>query len=386
MQKPVYLDYQATTPVDPEVLEAMIPYFSEQFGNPASFSHSFGSQARAAVEEARQKVASLIGAKEKEIIFTSGATEANNLAILGIAEAYKGKGRHIITAATEHKAVLDPCEHLKKRGFEVTVLPVDRYGLVEPGDVQEAINDKTILITIMMANNEIGTIGPIAQIGTIAKQKGVIFHTDAAQAFGKIPVDVESLGVDLLSLTAHKMYGPKGIGALYVRSKGPRVHLSPIIFGGGHEKGLRSGTLNVPGCVGLGKACEIAEDVMEEECKRVLLLRDKLQDGILGGLEHVHLNGHPEKRLPNNLNLSFESIQGDALILALQGLAVSSGSACTSETFEPSHVLLACGVGEDLASSALRFSLGRFTTEKEIEFAIELVIGQVKKLYQVSAI
>lgn len=381
---PIYMDNHATTPVDPRVLEAMLPFFTQTFGNAASRSHQFGWQAEAAVDQAREQIASLIGATAKEIIFTSGATESDNLAVKGVAEFYKDKGNHIITSAIEHKAILDTCRALERRGYQVTYLGVDKSGVVDPDDVRKAITDKTILITIMYANNEIGTVNPIGEIGKIAKEKGVIFHTDAVQGVGKLPLDVQKMGIDLLSLSAHKMYGPKGIGALYVRRKGPRVRLHPIIDGGGHERGMRSGTLNVPGIVGLGKAAEICRAEMEEEAVRLRALRDRLWNGIQKRLDYVHLNGDYERRLPGNLNCSFAYVEGESLLMALKDIAISSGSACTSASLEPSYVLRALGVNEELAHTSLRFGLGRFNTEEEVDFVLDILEEKVKKLRAMS--
>ena len=380
MKLPIYLDYHATTPVDPEVLRTMTPYFTEVFGNAASRNHEYGWTAEAAVEKARAQVAHLIGAVEKEIIFTSGATESDDLALLGAAEMYREKGNHIITTPIEHKAVLDTCHYLASKGFEITYLPVDKYGQVSAESVRSAITPKTILVSVMFANNEIGTINPIAEIGKVCKEKGVLFHTDAVQGAGKVSIDVNAMGIDLLSISAHKMYGPKGVGALYVRRKNPRVRLAPIIHGGGHERGMRSGTLNVPGIVGFGKAAEIAERSMATESVRIGKLRDRLWDGIRAELDDVYLNGHPTERLPGNLNVSFAYIEGESLMMGMKELAVSSGSACTSASLEPSYVLKAIGVGEDLAHTSIRFGLGRFTTEEEIDFAIKKVVSTAKKL------
>jgi cysteine desulfurase len=385
MKVPVYLDYHSTTPVDPRVLEAMLPYFTEKFGNAASRSHSFGWTGEEAVEIARQQIAKLIGANPKEIVFTSGATESTNIALKGAAEMYAEKGNHIITCVTEHKATLDSAKYLEKHaGCTVTYLPVDKYGMVSVEDVRKAITDKTILISLMHANNEIGTIHPIAEIGKLAKEKGILFHVDAAQTVGKVPVNVEELKIDILSISGHKIYGPKGVGALYVRRANPRVRLGAVIHGGGHERGLRSGTLNVPGIVGLGKACEIARETMQAESDRLRKLRDRLQKGLTQSLDEVYLNGHPTERLPNNLNISFAYVEGEALMMATKEIAVSSGSACTSASLEPSYVLKAMGVGEELAHSSLRFGLGRFTTEEEVDFAVEKVVSAVKKLRDMS--
>lgn len=384
MKLPIYMDNHATTPVDPRVFQTMAPYFTEIFGNAASRNHAFGWQAEEAVETARKHVAKLIGATSKEIVFTSGATESNNLAIKGVAEMYQEKGNHIITVVTEHKAVLDSCKHLEKQGCRVTYLPVDKYGLVDLDDIRKAITDKTILISVMMANNEIGVIQPVSEIGKIARQHGVLMHTDAVQSAGKIPVNVDELNVDLLSISAHKMYGPKGVGALYVRRKNPRVMLSPIIDGGGHERGMRSGTLNVTGIVGLGKAAELAYLEMPEEMEQVKRLRNKLQASLLEQIPEVYINGHPTQRLPGNLNISFAFVEGESLLMGLSDVAVSSGSACTSASLEPSYVLKALGVGEELAHSSLRFGLGRFNTEEEVDFTIEKVVQAVNKLRDLS--
>jgi cysteine desulfurase len=384
MKLPIYLDYHATTPLDPEVLQSMMPFFTENFGNAASRNHAFGWTAEKAVEEARTKIAKLIGATEKEIVFTSGATESNNIAIKGAAEMYAEKGNHIITSPTEHKAVLDTCQYLETKGYQVTYLPVDQYGQVNPTDVEKAITPKTIIVSIMFANNEIGTVNKIAQIGKICKSHGVLFHTDAVQAIGKIDVDVEKLGIDILSMSAHKMYGPKGVGALYVRRRNPRVRLAPIIHGGGHERGMRSGTLNVPAIVGFGKAAEIAMRDMNKEISRIQGLRDKLWKGIQAELDEVFLNGHPTERLPNNLNVSFAYVEGESLIMGMKELAVSSGSACTSSSLEPSYVLKSIGVGEDLAHTSIRFGLGRFTTDEEIDYTIRKVVDTVKRLRDLS--
>lgn len=384
MQTPIYLDNHATTPMDPRVLEAMLPYLGSRFGNAASRNHSFGWEAEEATELARQQIASLIGANKKEIVFTSGSTESNNLAIKGVAEMYAERGNHIITAATEHKAVLDTCKRLEKHGYKVTYLPLKPDGLVDLDQLREAITDKTILVSIMYANNEIGVIQPIKEIGAICKERGVLFHTDATQAVGKIPVDVIKDNIDLLSLSGHKMYGPKGVGALYVRRRSPRVQLTAQIDGGGHERGMRSGTLNVPGIVGLGKACELCQQEMEEEGKRLGRLRDKLMNRLMSELDEVYINGTMEHRLPNNLNISFAYVEGESLLMGIHDIAVSSGSACTSATLEPSYVLKALGKGDDLAHSSIRFGLGRFTTEEEVDYAAESIIRIVKKLRELS--
>jgi cysteine desulfurase len=385
MKLPIYMDYQSTTPMDPRVLDAMLPFFTEHFGHPASRNHSFGWEAEQAVDTARGQVADLIGATPKEIIFTSGATEAINLALKGVAEMYGEKGRHMVVSAIDSRPVQDVVKRLsREHGVEVTEVPVDKEGLVSPQDVQAAIRPDTILVSVMMANNEIGTIQDMAAIGKICKEAGVIFFTDASEAAGKVPVDVQAMGIDLLALTAHKMYGPKGAGALYVRRKGPRVRLSPQIDGGGHERGMRSGTVNVQGVVGLGKACELCKELMPEESKRLAALRDKLQDGILAACDEVHVNGSRTRRLPHNLNLSFAYIEGESMLMGLKEIALSSGSACTTSTLEPSYVIRALGVSEDLAHSSIRFSLGRFSTEEEVDYAIGQVNQTVKRLRDMS--
>ena len=381
---PIYLDNHATTPMDPRVLEAMIPYFTGKFGNAASRNHQFGWEAEAAVEKAREQIAKLIGATAKEIIFTSGATESNNLAIKGVAEMYKEKGNHIITAVTEHKAVLDTCKRLEKYGYRVTYLPVGADGLINLDDLKNAITDKTILVTIMAANNEIGVLQPVDEIGNICKEKGVLFHSDAVQAIGKVPVDVNRSNIAIMSLTAHKLYGPKGVGALYVRRKNPRVQLSAILDGGGHERGMRSGTLNVPGIVGFGEACEIAMKEMPEESKRLAALRDRLKKKLLDNLDETHVNGTMEHHLPGNLNISFVYVEGESLLMGINDIAVSSGSACTSATLEPSYVLKALGLGDDVAHSSIRFGIGRFNKESEIDYVADRIIDTVTKLRQLS--
>ena len=385
LKTPVYMDNHATTRLDPRVLEAMLPYFTEKFGNSASRNHSFGWEAEEAVDKARNQIAALVGATSKNIIFTSGATESDNLAIKGVVEFYKEKGNHIITCVTEHKAVLDSCRALERAGkATVTYLPVDKFGMVDPDAVRKAITDKTVLITIMWANNEIGTIHPIAEIGKIAKEKGIIFHCDAVQAIGKVPVDFEKAGVDLGSITAHKLYGPKGIGAIYVRSKGPRVRLTPMVDGGGHERGMRSGTLNVPGIVGLGAACELAGKEMPEESQRLIQLRSQLQAGLFERLDEIYVNGHPTERLPGNLNVSFAYVEGESLLMGINDIAVSSGSACTSATLEPSYVIRALGIDDELAHSSIRFGLGRFNTEEEVDYVTDRVSKEVKRLRDMS--
>ncbi len=381
---PIYMDNHATTPVDPRVVEAMLPYFNDRFGNAASRNHSFGWAGEEAVENARAQVAALIGATPKEIIFTSGATESDNLMIKGVAEMYREKGNHIITQAIEHKAVLDTCKRLEKYGYEVTYLPVHKDGRVDPEDVRKAITPKTILITIMYANNEIGVINPIAEIGKIAKEHGIIFAVDGVQAVGKIPVDVQKDNIDLLAISGHKFYGPKGVGALYVRRRNPRVQLSAIIDGGGHERGMRSGTLNVPGIVGLGKAAELARLEMPEESVRLRALRDRLKKNLESKLDEVFINGSLEHRLPNNLNMSFAYVEGESLLMGINDIAVSSGSACTSATLEPSYVLKALGVGEDLAHTSIRFGLGRFNTEEEVDYVTDKMVQVVTKLRELS--
>jgi len=384
MKTPIYMDYHATTPVDPRVLEAMMPYFTERFGNAASRNHSFGWQAEEAVEKGRKQIADLIGASPKEIVFTSGATESDNLAIKGVAEMYAERGNHIITAATEHKAVLDTCKKLEKHGFRVTYLPVKGDGLIDLDMLREAITDKTILISIMRANNEIGVLQPIAEIGRMARERGVLFHTDAVQAVGKIPVNVEKDNIDLMSISGHKIYGPKGVGALYVRRKSPRVQLTAQMDGGGHERGMRSGTLNVPGIVGLGEACELCGKEMAEESARLGALRDKLRHALESELDEVYINGSMEHRLPNNLNMSFAYVEGESMLMGIKDIAVSSGSACTSASLEPSYVLKALGVGDDLAHTSIRFGLGRFNTEEEVDYTAQRVIETVKRLRELS--
>ena len=380
---PIYMDYHATTPVDPRVLTALLPYFTEHFGNAASKSHAFGWKAEAAVADAREALADFVGANPREIVFTSGATESNNLAILGAARALRAKGDHIVTSAIEHRAVLDPCRQLEAEGFRVTYLPPDRFGVTSAEAVAGALTEKTVLVSLMAANNEIGTLNPVGSVGRLCKEKRVIFHTDAVQVLGKIPLDVNALGVDLMSVTAHKLCGPKGVGALFVRSSNPRVRLQPILFGGGHEQGLRSGTLNVPGVVGFGSAVRIAAREMAEEQARVGALRDRLYEG-LAFLPGVKPNGHPVERLAGNLNLCFSGVASDALMMKVRDIAVSSGSACTSASIEPSHVLAGIGLSPEAAHSSLRFGLGRFTTSEEVTFAIAKVSEAVKKLREAS--
>jgi len=384
MKLPIYMDNHATTPVDPRVFEAMRPYLTNVFGNSASRNHSFGWEAEEATEKARKQVASLIGATSKEIVFTSGATESDNLALKGVAEMYAEKGNHIITAATEHKAILDTCKRLEKHGTRVTYLPVQQNGLVDLDQLKAAITDKTVLISIMHANNEIGVLQPIREIGRIARERGVLLHTDGTQAVGKVPVNVLDDNIDLMSISAHKMYGPKGVGALYVRRRNPRVQLTAQMDGGGHERGMRSGTLNVPGIVGLGEACALAQAEMPAESKRLAFLRDKLKERLLNSLDEVYINGTLEHRLPNNLNISFAYVEGESLLMGINEIAVSSGSACTSATLEPSYVLKALGAGDDLAHSSIRFGLGRFNTEEEVDYVGGKVIEVVKKLRELS--
>ncbi len=378
------MDNHATTPVDPRVLEAMVPYFNEKFGNAASCNHRFGWEAEAAVENARKQVAKLVNATAQEILFTSGATESDNLAIKGVAWAYREKGNHIVTLPTEHKAVLDTCNRLEKEGFKVSYVPVGPEGLVDLDELTAALGDTTILVTILAANNEIGVLQPIAEIGKLCHERGILFHTDATQAVGKVPIDVLTMNIDLMSISAHKMYGPKGVGALFVRRENPGVRLAPILDGGGHEHGMRSGTLNVPGIVGLGRACEIAMLEMPEESKRLRTLRDRLKEGILCRLNGIRINGSMEHRLPHNLNVSFADVDGEALLMALNDVAVSSGSACTSSTLEPSYVLEALGVRKDLADASLRFGLGRFNTEEEVDYVIDRVVETVNRLRELS--
>jgi len=381
---PIYMDYHATTPVDPRVVETMVPYFTQHFGNAASRNHPFGWEAEEAVDKARKQVADLIGANAKEVVFTSGATESDNLAIKGVAEMYREKGNHIVTCVTEHKAVIDTCKRLEKEGYRVTYLGVQKNGLVSLDELRNAITDKTILITIMTANNEIGVIQPIAEIGAIAKEKGILFHTDAVQAVGKIPFSVNDLKVDMASMSAHKMYGPKGVGALYVRRRNPRVLLAPIIDGGGHERGMRSGTLNVPGIVGFGKAAELCRTEMATDAERMGRLRDRLNDKLHNGLDEIYVNGSIERRLPHSLNISFAYVEGESLLMGINDVAVSSGSACTSASLEPSYVLKALGAGDDLAHSSIRFGLGRWTTEEEVDYVADKLINVVTRLREMS--
>jgi len=384
MKLPIYMDYHATTPVDPRVLEAMLPYFTEIFGNAASRNHSFGWAAEEAVSKARAQVAGLIGAKDKEVIFTSGATESDNLAIKGVAEMYREKGNHIITCVTEHKAVIDTCKKLEKQGARVTYLPVQKDGRISLDDLQAAITDKTILITIMAANNEIGVLQPMAEIGKLAKARGILFHSDAVQAVGKVPFDVNEAQVDLVSMSAHKMYGPKGVGALYVRRRNPRVLLAEQINGGGHERGMRSGTLNVPGIVGFGAAAALCQAGMATEGERLRGLRDRLNEKFHANLDEIYINGSMEHRLPHNLNISFAYVEGESLLMGINDVAVSSGSACTSASLEPSYVLKALGAGDDLAHSSIRFGLGRWTTEEEVDYVVEKLTSVVRRLREMS--
>ncbi len=384
LRLPIYLDYSATTPCDPRVVDKMLPFLREQFGNAASRSHAFGWSAEAAVEAARDQVAALVNASAKEIVWTSGSTEANNLAIKGVAEMYRPKGNHLITCVTEHKAVLDPMKHLAAQGFEVTFLPVDRKGHVDLTQLRAAITERTILISLMAANNEVGTLHPLVEIGAIAKERGVLFHTDATQAAGRVRLDVAAQHVDLMSLSAHKFYGPKGVGCLYVRRKAPRVRLVPIMDGGGHERGMRSGTLNVPGIVGMGEAARIAREEFDREVPRLAALRDRVQEQTLAKVPDAVINGDPEHRLPHLTNLSFPYVEGESLIMGLRDVAVSSGSACTSASLEPSYVLKALGLGDELAHSSIRFSLGRFTTAEEVDYAADKVVREVARLRAMS--
>lgn len=381
----VYLDHHATTPVDPQVLDAMLPFFRDRFGNAASKTHRWGWEADEAVERARHQVGALIGARGRDIVWTGGATESDNLAIQGVAEFYAARGDHVVTATTEHKAVLDCCRALERAGrIRVTYLPVDRHGLVSPDDVRTAITDRTILVTIMHANNEIGTVQPLGEIGRIARERGVLFHTDAAQSGAVLPIDVDAMNIDLLSLSAHKMYGPKGCGALFVRGRNPRVRLRPILHGGGHERGMRSGTLNVPGIVGLGAACELATRRRESDVAHIRALRDRLRDRLLEGIDDVRINGHPSERHPGNLNVSFRYVEGESLLMALADIAVSSGSACTTASLEPSHVLKAIGLRDGLAQSSVRFGIGRENSEVEIDYVADRVVREVARLRALS--
>jgi cysteine desulfurase len=384
MKLPIYMDYHATTPVDPRVLEAMLPYFTEHFGNAASRNHAFGWAAEEAVETARKQVADLLGANAKEVIFTSGATESNNLAIKGAAEMYREKGNHVITCVIEHKAVIDTCKKLEKLGARVTYLPVQKDGRISLDELRAAITDKTILISIMTANNEIGVLQPVAEIGAIAKEKGILFHTDAVQAAGKVPFDVNQVKADMVSISAHKMYGPKGVGALFVRRRNPRVLLAEQISGGGHERGMRSGTLNVPGIVGLGKAAALCQAEMTAEAARLRKLRDRLNEKFHQNLDEIYVNGSMEHRLPHSLNISFAYVEGESLLMGINDVAVSSGSACTSASLEPSYVLKALGAGDDLAHSSIRFGLGRWTTEEEVDYVVEKLTSVVRRLREMS--
>ena len=386
LKLPIFMDSQSTTPVDPRVLEAMIPYFTQKFGHPASRNHPFGWEAEAAVDRARGAIAGLIGARDpKELVFTSGGTESINLALKGVAEMYREKGNHIVTSVIEQRAGLDVCKRLERQGFEVTYVPVGADGLVDPETLRAALTDKTILISVMLANNEIGTVQDAAAIGKLAKEKGIVFHTDATQAVGKVPVDVEAMGIDLLSCTSHMLYGPKGVGALYVRRKNPRVRLAPMIDGGGHERGMRSGTVPVPLTVGFGAAAEICREVMPEESRRLAGLRDRLQDAILSKVDEAYLNGHPDRRLPHNLNISFAYVEGESVLMGLnKEVALSSGSACTSATLEPSYVISALGVDSELAHSSIRFGLHRFSTEEEVDFVGRRTVDVVTRLREMS--
>jgi cysteine desulfurase len=380
----IYMDNHATTPMDARVLEEMLPTFNKVFGNAASRNHAYGWEAEELVDQARDRIARLIHCTSKEIVFTSGATESNNLAIKGVAEMYKEKGNHLITCVTEHKAVLDPCKRLESEGCQVTWLPVQRDGLVDLDQLSDSITDKTILVSLMMANNEIGVIQPVAEIGKLCKERDILFHTDATQGVGKIPVDVDAMNIDLLSLSGHKIYGPKGVGALYVRRRKPRVRLTCQMDGGGHERGMRSGTLNVSGITGLGKACDICREDLDQEAERMLALRTRLQNKIMSQLDQVFINGSTEQRLPGNLNISFAYVEGESLLMGINDVAVSSGSACTSASLEPSYVLRALGVGDELAHSSIRFGLGRFNTEDEVDYVAEKIVGVVNRLREMS--
>ena len=386
LKLPIFMDSQSTTPVDPRVLEVMLPYFTEKFGHPASRNHPFGWEAEGAVDRARGEIAKLIGARDpKELVFTSGGTESINLALKGVAEMYREKGNHIVTTAIEQRAGLDVCKRLERQGFEVTYLAVGADGVVDPEAIRAALTDKTILISVMLANNEIGTVQDAAAIGKLAKEKGIVFHTDATQAVGKVPVDVEAMGIDLLSATSHMLYGPKGVGALYVRRKGPRVRLAPMMDGGGHERGMRSGTVPVPLAVGFGRAADICREMMPDESKRLSALRDRLQDAILSRVDEAFLNGHPERRLPHNLNISFAYVEGESVLMGLnKDVALSSGSACTSSTLEPSYVISALGVNAELAHSSIRFGLHRFSTQEEADFVAARTVDVVQRLREMS--
>jgi cysteine desulfurase len=385
LKLPIFMDNHSTTPVDPRVLEEMLPYFTTKFGNAASRNHHFGWEAEEAVDYARERVAKLIGAKDsKEIVLTSGATESDNLALKGVAEFYKDKGNHIITTVTEHKAILDTCKRLEKEGCEVTYLPVDKDGLVDPDDVKKAITDKTILVSVMLANNEIGTVQPLEAIGKITRERGVLLHSDAVQGVGKVDFDVQKMNVDLASVSGHKIYGPKGVGALYVRRSKPRVRLVAQMDGGGHERGMRSGTLAVPLIAGFGKACDILTREGKAESVKLAALRERLRSSIMSRLDEVYINGSVEHRLPGNLNISFNFVEGEGLMMAMKDVAVSSGSACTSASLEPSYVLRALGVGDELAHSSIRFGLGRFNTEEEVDYVADLVVAKVKGLRELS--
>jgi cysteine desulfurase len=386
LKLPIFMDSQSTTPVDPRVVAAMLPYFTEKFGHPASRNHPFGWEAEAAVDRAREQLAKLIGARDpKEVVFTSGGTESINLALKGVAEMYREKGNHIVATTIEQRATIDVCKRLERQGFEITYVAVDRDGLVDVDEIRKAITPRTILITVMFANNEIGTIQPMAEIGKLAKEKGILLHTDATQAAGKTPIDVEAMGIDLLSATAHLMYGPKGVGCLYVRRKNPRVRLAPMMDGGGHERGMRSGTVPVPLAVGFGKAAEICREVMDEESRRLGALRDRLQELILSKVDEAYLNGHAERRLPHNLNISFAYVEGESVLMGLnKESALSSGSACTSATLEPSYVIAALGVDSELAHSSIRFGLHRFTTEEEVDFVGRRTVEVVHRLREMS--
>ena len=384
MSQPIYMDSHATTPLDPRVLEAMMPYLTNHFGNAASSTHLFGEHAKDAVDTARAQVADLIGCSDGEIVFTSGATESDNLAVKGVAYRYKDRGNHIITSTVEHHAVLDSCKALEESGFDVTYLPVDKYGMVHPQQVEDAITDQTVLISLIYVNGEVGTINPITEVGEIAEKYGILFHSDATQGIGKIESDVDKLKVDLMSFTAHKMYGPKGIGALYVRQKDPPIQLYPLLHGGGQENNIRSGTLNVPGIIGFGAACELCKGEMEEEANRIFALREQLYYGLNKRLDRIYLNGHPTQRIPGNLNLSFEFVESQSILSGLKEIALSSGSACNSDSVEPSYVLRAMGVKDELALGAIRFGLGRHNTKAEVDTVVECVAAQVARLRELS--
>ncbi len=384
LKTPIYLDHNATTPVDPRVLETMLPYLRDKFGNAASRTHTFGWIAADAVDKAREQVAKLIGANVKDIVFTSGASESDNIALKGVMEKYTNRGNHLITVATEHKAVIDTAKYLEEKGYKVTILGVDNHGRVHPEQVEEAITPETVLVSVMLANNETGVIHPIREIGKVCEKHDVFFHCDATQAVGRVPIDVNEMGIHLMAMSGHKIYGPKGVGVLYARSRGPRVRPVSVVHGGGHEQNMGSGTLNVPGIVGIGEACELCMKEMDEEVPRIRRLRDKLEKGILNGLDEVYVNGHPTERLPTTTNISFKYVEGESIMMSMKDIAVSSGSACTSASLAPSYVLHAMGVPDFLAHASIRFSLGRFTAEEEIDYAIDSVIKAIKRLREMS--